>query len=172
MYSRHQNIFQTYRGLSKHMGDVQTYGASKHTGCHPNIWGHPNIQGVIQTYAGIQSYKGIQIYGGHPNIWGASNCMGAYGHPLSLIKHAFFVLCMYRGHPNIIKTYREHPNIWGMPKHTGGIQTYVGVSKHMGHPYIWGVQTYRGHSCMPSYPVKQVLPLVYIFKIRLSSDFK
>ena len=30
---------------------------------------------------------------------------GAYGHPISLTKHAFFVLCMYRG----------HPNIWGGP---------------------------------------------------------
>ena len=61
-------------------------------GC-PNIqggiWGHPNVQGAMQTY------------GGHPSTHGASQMYGAYGHPLSLTKHAFFVLCRYRRHPNI-----------------------------------------------------------------------
>ena len=31
----------------------------------------------------------------------ASKSMGAYGHPLSLTKHAFFVLFMYRGHADV-----------------------------------------------------------------------
>ena len=80
-------------------GGSQTYGGhpnrerSKHRR-HPNIWGEckhggcPNIQGTIQTYDGIQTSGGIQMYGG---IWT----------PLHLTKHAFFVLCMYRGHPNV-----------------------------------------------------------------------
>ena len=77
--------------------------------------------------------------------------------PLSLKKHAFFVLCMYRGHPNIwgVQMYRGHketpmyvsnPNIWGASKHRGGIQTYGGVqtygmSKHTRDIkiYAWGV---------------------------------
>ena len=66
----------------------------------------------------------IQTYRGYPNICGAPKCMGAYGHPLSLTKDPFFVLCMDRG-----------------------------ISKHMGHtcphacvdaphmfwtpPYVW-----------------------------------
>ena len=37
-----------------------------------------------------------------------------------------------------------------------GIQTYAG------HPTYGDVQTYRGHSCMPSYPMKWVLPLVIL----------
>ena len=47
MYSRHPNIFQTYGGIqtyrrvSKHIGGIPTYGVSKHTGGHPNIWGIP-----------------------------------------------------------------------------------------------------------------------------------
>ena len=77
--------------------------------------------------------------------------MGAYGHSLSVTKHAFFVLCMYGGHPNIIQTYR------GVQTY-GGIQTYRGcpniqvASKHRGHQNILGVsthggiQTYRGPS--------------------------
>ena len=59
----------------------------------------------------------IQMYGG---IW----------IPLSLTKHALFVLLMYRGHPNIIQTY------WGASKH--------GVSKHTGGTQMYGGgQTYR-----------------------------
>ena len=64
----------------------------------------------------------------------ASKSMGAYGHPLSLTKHAFFVLFMYRGHADVwghVDTSfdkvsflcveyvqgasRHHPNIWGHP---------------------------------------------------------
>ena len=126
---------------------------------------------------------GVQIYGDSVLHMGASKCMGAYGNSISLTNHAFFVLCMYRGHPNIIIPYRGHPNmgvpniqghprygvskhmgaskhtegcpnIWGMSKHTGGI-------KHMQGIQIYGgVQTYRGHSCMPFYPTKWVLSLV------------
>ena len=66
--------------------------ASKHTVGEPNIWRHLNIQGASKHAGGIQTYGGIQMY-------------GEYGHPLSLTKHAFFVLCMYRGHPNIIQIY-------------------------------------------------------------------
>ena len=73
----------------KHTGGCPNIGGTQTYRGHPNIWGEckhegcPNIQGV------------------HLNIQGASECMGAYGHPLLLTKHAFFVLCMYRGHPNI-----------------------------------------------------------------------
>ena len=63
-------------GTSKH-----TKGASKHMVASKHTGG-------IQTYRGIKTYGGIEMY-------------GAYGHPLSLTKHAFFALCMYRGHPNI-----------------------------------------------------------------------
>ena len=80
--------------------------------------------------------------------------MGAYGHPLRLTKHAFFVLYMYSRLPNIqggiqtyggVQTYGGHPNIkgtsklWveskhmGASKHTRGIQTYG----------MEGIQTYR-----------------------------
>ena len=101
---------------SKHMGASKHMGVSKHTGGIQHR-GHPNIQG-IQTYEGVQTYR--EAYGGHPNIqgpskhmediqtyrgafkhMGASKCMGTHGHPLSLRKHAFFVLCMYRD----IQTY-------------------------------------------------------------------
>ena len=107
MYRGHPNIIQTYRGIQMY-GGVQAYR------------GLPNI-GVIQTYGVVQTYweaygaskdtgshpnmRGIQTYGAS-NIqgskhMGASKCMGAYGHPLSLTRHAFFMLCMYRGHPNV-----------------------------------------------------------------------
>ena len=56
MYSRHPNIFQTYMGVSKHMGvsthiqgaskhrDAQTYrGLSKHMGSSKHTGGYPNI---------------------------------------------------------------------------------------------------------------------------------
>ena len=156
-YMGHQNI----QGASKHTGShpniwrhpnipwvhPNIQGASKHMGaykCIGSIWTppwcdkacflcvvyvqqaskhHPNIQGAIQTY------------GGYPNIQGASKCIGAYGHTLSLTNHAFFVLCMYRGHPNIIKTYRGHPNIYraskhmGVSKHTGGIPACLPISQ-------------------------------------------
>ena len=99
-------------------------GASKH---HPNIWGHPNIwrcpsiqgaskhrgepkhmvpkhtgkhMGASKDTGSHPNTRGIQTHG-VSNIQGAFKCMEAYGHPLSLTKHAFFVLCMHRGHPNI-----------------------------------------------------------------------
>ena len=68
--------------------------------------------------------------GGHPNIWGHPNVQGIWT-PLSVTKDAFFVLCMYRGHPNIFQTY-------GASKH-GGIQIYRGLSNHMEHQNIQGV---------------------------------
>ena len=115
-------------GVSKHMGDIQTYRR------------HPNICGGVQTYGPIQAHREASKH------MGASKCIGAYGHPFSLTKHAFFVLCMYRGHPNIIKTYREHPNM------CGGVQT------------CGGIHTYRGHSCMPSYPAKRVFAIRFYLK--------
>ena len=97
-------------GVSKHTG--RHMGASKHTGGHSNIWGHPNIQGTIQTY-------------GVSKLMGASKCIGAYGHPLSLTKHAFFVLCMYRGHQNRGAPLFWCPlNMWTLP--------YVWMP-----PYVW-----------------------------------
>ena len=71
---------------SKHME------ASKHMG---------GVQAYREAYGAIQTYGDIPTLRGHSKIQGASKCMGAYGHPLSLTKHAFFVLCMYKGHPNI-----------------------------------------------------------------------
>ena len=64
-----------------------------------------------------------------------SKSMGAYGHPLSLTKHAFFALFMYRGHADVwghvdtsfvwqsilslccvcTGAFKHHPNIWGHP---------------------------------------------------------
>ena len=94
-----------------------------------HIWGHPTQRNILKkwikylklkkmaeiqdgsyTYGGIQ-HMGVSKHEGHPNVW------GAYGHSLSVTKHAFFALCMY-----------------GASKHTGGVQT----SKHV------GIQTYRG----------------------------
>ena len=150
---------QTYRLTSKHMGVSKHMGASKHTGGHPNIWGHSDMWG-IQTYRGyIQTYR-----------W-SSKCMGGIWTPLSLTKHAFFVLLYVQGasehHPSIwghldtpygslYKAYRGHPNIglcpniqgshMGASKHTGDIQTYgwhPNIQTYRGHPNIGGVQTYR-----------------------------
>ena len=84
-------------GASRHYPNIQ--GMSKHRG-------HSNIQGAIHIYGGIQLY-------------GASKCMGHMDTPYC-DKACFFVLCMYRGHPNIFQTY--------------------GTSKHMGCPHI-----FRGH---------------------------
>ena len=81
-------------------------------------------------------------------------CMGIYGHPLSLTKHAFFVWCMYRGNP------KHHPNIWGhlnilgVSKHTGvskhriahkhtGASKHMEVSKHTGR-HMGDIQRYQG----------------------------
>ena len=62
---------------------------------------------------------------------------GVYRHLLSLTKHAFFVLCMYRMHPNIIQTYRGHPNIWEASKHMGASK-YVEVILTYGAVQKWG----------------------------------
>ena len=130
----HPNI----QGASNHMGEckhggVQTYRwASKHMGVSKHKGGIPTFRGTFK-HMGASKHKG------------ESKCMGTYGHPLSLAKHAFFVLYMYSRHPNIqggIQTYGECPNIPVASKH-------VGVSKHMGaiwtyrgHPNIWGIQMY------------------------------
>ena len=66
-----------------------------------------------------QMFRGIQRYQGHPNILGHPNVCGVYGHPLSLTKHAFFVLYIYSRHPNIFQAYI-------------GASKHMGVSKHMG----------------------------------------
>ena len=113
---------------------------------------------------GIQTYGGASKHEGHPNIQGSSKCMGAYGHSLSVTKYAFFVLCMYVGHPNIKgypniwecpHIFRGHPNI-GMPNIQGSIQTCgaskytggcpnMGASKHTeGYPNIWGHPNIQG----------------------------
>ena len=90
----------------------------------------------IQTYGGVQTYReaygGIQTYRGPSKHMGASKCMGAYGHPLSLTNHAFFVLCMYRG----IQTYGGCPSIQGHPN-IGDSLIYRGIQTY------GGVQTYR-----------------------------
>ena len=105
--------------MSKHMGDIQTYKR------------HPNICGGVQRYGAIQTHRG------HPNIqgaskhMGASKCIGAYGHPLSLIKYAF-LCCVCTG------------GIQTSSKQTGSIQTYVGVSKHMGASKNMGASKLTG----------------------------
>ena len=104
-------------GASKHMR------VSKHEG-YPNILGCPHILG-IQTYGDIQTYRGPSKHMGHPSVWGIWT-------PLSVTKHAFFVLCMYREHPNIIQTYRGFPHIWGHSNIQGTVQTY-GASGCMGN---------------------------------------
>ena len=75
--------------------------------------------------------------------------MEAYGHSLSVTKHAFFVLCMYgasKHYPNIqgvsihkggIQTYGWCANKEAS-KHTGGVQTYGGIQTYRMHPHIWG----------------------------------
>ena len=103
---------------SKHTGGIQTWGISNHTQGCPNIrgtqtyGGNPNMRGV-QTWGcqniqvSIQTYRGCPNIGWHLNIQGTPKhtggiqMYGAYGQPLSLTKHAFFVLCMCRRHPNI-----------------------------------------------------------------------
>ena len=128
-------------------GGIQT--SPKHTAGCSNMWS-------IQTY-------GVSKHEGHPNMQGACKCMRAYGHYLSVTKHAFFVLCMYGGiqtlskHTGVSK-HMGHPNIQGVSTH-GGIQTYRGPSKHTGQSNVWGIWTplsvtkhaffvlcmYRGH---------------------------
>ena len=49
--------------------------------------------------------------------------------------------------------HMEVSNIWRHPN-------ILGVTKHMGD-----IQTYRGHSCMPFYPTKQVSPLVLLLRL-------
>ena len=97
MYRGHPNITQTYSRVFKHMGASKHMGVSKHEG-HPNIQvaskhrGHPNIQGM-STHMGA-----LKCTGGHPNIQECPHIWGIWT-PLSVTKHAFFVLFMYRGHP-------------------------------------------------------------------------
>ena len=123
----HLNIWgcPSIQGASKHR-DSQTYrdikhmGVSKHTGRHmryPNIQRPSKHMGASQHTGGIQTYGGIQNY-------------GAYGHPLSLTKHAFFVSNNYLIHLN---KQNEKPTSTCFL-----CVVYVqGASKHMGHPYVW-----------------------------------
>ena len=63
---------------------------------------------------------GIQMYGA---IWT----------PLSLTKHAFFVLCMYSMHPNIIKT--GCPYMFGHPPYV--CMPPVCFAHMFGHPHMF-----------------------------------
>ena len=107
---------------------------------------------------------------------GASKCMGAYGHPLSLTKHAFFVLCMYRGHPNIIKTYggiqiyrdvQTYREAYGDPNIQWTIQTYGDIQKYRGIQtwgaplHTGGIQTYGASKCMGAYGHPLVWPSMF-----------
>ena len=116
-------------GCPHMFGHPHMSGCPSYLWMPPYIWRHPNIQW------GSQTYRGVSKHMGHPNVWAAyghplsltkhaffivdvqraSTCMGAYGHPLSLTKHAFFVLCLYREHPNIWGPL----NIWGCPSIQG-----------------------------------------------------
>ena len=121
-------------------------------GCPPYVWLPHCMFGCCQMYGGIQRYEG------HSNIWevskhtgapskhiGASKCMGAYGHPLNLTQHAFFVLYMYSRHVQTsFKHTWGHPNMWEYPHIFRG-HPNIGVPKHTRkYPNIWGIQTYRG----------------------------
>ena len=135
----------------------------------PHIWLCPVCLDAAKCMEASTGMRGIQTYRECPNIQGHPNVWGAYGHPLSLTKHAFFVLHMYSRHLNIfqtymgIQTYGEHPNIqegvktWEASKHTGsypniwghpniqeGVQTYGGIQTYRGHPNIWGHPNIQG----------------------------
>ena len=98
-------------------------------------------------------YRGIQTYGGCPNIWGCTNILGHKDTP-KYVGHPNMGVFKNMGCPNI-QGISKH--IQGVSKHMGGIQTYgrcpniqgaskyVGVSKHMGHPNIWGCPKIQGH---------------------------
>ena len=128
----------------------------------PMMFGHPDCMGGVQTYRGIHTYGDITKTACFVTLM---EC-----HPLSLTKHAFFVLYMYSRHPNIfqtyggIQTYGGCPNIWECPhifrghpnigypniqegiQTYGSIQTYRKVSKHGGHPNIQGLSKHMGAS--------------------------
>ena len=72
----------------------------------------------------------------HPNVWGIWT-------PLSVTKHAFFVLCMYRVHPNIFQTC-GHPNMWGHT-HIWECSHIFRASKHRGAPYVWMPSVHTQH---------------------------
>ena len=108
---------QTYRRASNIQGCIQIYrsciqtywGASKHIGVHPNIWGHQNIQEGVHTYGCMSKHmEGIQTY-----RW-ASKHIGS------------------------IQTYEGDINIQGVIQKYGGIKTYGGVQTCRGHPNVWG----------------------------------
>ena len=102
---------------------------------------------------GIQIYRGPSKLMGVSKCMGASKCMTAYAHPLSLMKHAFFVLCMYKGHPNIWGTHMfgcplnmcGHSHMFGCP-HMFGCSLYIHNTKkvcfvtlrgvHMPHKFV------------------------------------
>ena len=121
MYGGHPHIIQTYRWCPNIWGHPDIQGVAKHIGSI-QTWGHSNIQGV-STHGGIQTYMRPSKHMGHPNVWSIWT-------PLSVTKHAFFVLCMYRGHPNTFQTY-------GASKHMG-VSTHIHeASKNRGARYVW-----------------------------------
>ena len=123
---------------------IQT--SPKHKAGCSNIWG-------------ISKHIGMSKHEEHQNIQGASKCMGAYGHSLSVTKHAFFVLYMYG------EASKHYPNIQGVSKHmgtskhmAGHVQTYGsihtysgGIQTYMGCPHMFGIQT----PCRPSKHIGQ-----------------
>ena len=122
---------------------------------------------------GVSTHIGASTHTGGIHKYGSIQMYGAYGHSLSVTMHAFFMLCMFMGHPNIIQTYRGCPNIWrcpniqGVSKHKGtqtyrgypniqGVSKHMGTSEHTGGPKLMdgiqiygGIQTYRGHPAKP-----------------------
>ena len=95
--------------------------------------------GDIQTYVvGVQTYGAIQTYRGHPNIWGHPNVLGHMDTPL-VWQSMLSLCCVCTG------------DIQTSSKHTGSIQTYVGVSKHMRASKHMGASKYTGGipSCLP-----------------------
>ena len=154
IYGGHPNIWECLHifrghpniGVPKYTGSIQTYGTSKHTGVHPNKWGASNILRVFKQKGASKHAGDVKACREHPNVWGIWT-------PPQSDKACFFLLYIYCRHPNIFQPYRGHPNI-GLPKLTGGIQTYwelpdkqvlhkhIGASKQRECPNIQGgIQT-------------------------------
>ena len=114
----------------------------------PCMFGHPSCMfGYPHMFGDPTCLDAPSKHTGDMQTCGASKSMRAYGHPLSLTKDAFFVLCMDRG-----------------------------ISKHMGHtcshacldvPYVWTPQyvwippVCLDTPCMFGYPICLDNPMLW-----------
>ena len=144
------------QGASKHLPNIWRH---PNIWGHQNMWAHPNnwgsqmygayenplvsqsmlslccvCPGGIQTsskHIGASKHMGTSKYVDTSKQLGQSNVRGIWK-PLSVTNHAFFVLCIYRRHPNIFQTYQ-------------GIQTYGGHRNIWPHPNNRGSQIYGAY---------------------------